>query len=102
MPKQDWLAAAQVSPMGHGHTWMQDHFDTKKIKVLMDTIVLTIPSIQTNHFVSQKCDLCTSVLNIVVVIPQENLTTSRSARYRSYTDQSAEQLIDANMSSQLG
>ena len=45
MPKQDWLAAAQVSPMGHGHTWMQDHFDTKKIEVLMDAIVLTIPSI---------------------------------------------------------
>ena len=38
------LASCSTS-VTHGHTWMQDHFDTKKIKVLMDTIVLTIPSI---------------------------------------------------------
>jgi hypothetical protein len=50
-PRQETICNAQVglasccTSVTHGHTWMQDHFDTKKIKVLMDAIVLSIPSI---------------------------------------------------------
>jgi hypothetical protein len=50
-PGQEAIGNAQVglascsTSVTHCHTWMQDHFDTKKIEVLMDTIVLTIPSI---------------------------------------------------------
>ena len=50
-PRQETIRNAQVglasccTSVSHGYTWMQDHFDTKKIEVLMDAIVLTIPSI---------------------------------------------------------
>ena len=44
-PRQETSCRAQVGMAScctlsatHGHTWMQDHFHTKKINVLMDGI----------------------------------------------------------------
>ena len=44
-PRQETICNAQVRSLAscctsvtHGHTWMQNHFDTKKIIVLMEAV----------------------------------------------------------------